>query len=226
MTFVHWAFDPDDVQARLPPEVEVQTYDGVAWVGLTPFLMADFRAPISPALPMLSTFPETNLRTYVLGPDGRDGLWFLSLEARSLPTVLGARAAYGAPYHWADMTLLPGDRLEYRSERRRPEKQSVGHRITVVPQRPTPPEELGLRDHWLTGRWRSYTKVLGRLITVPVEHEPWPLWTAEVTELHETLTTACGLPPPVHDPVVHFSPGVHRVRLGSPRFVAGERVPS
>ena len=223
MTFLHWAFAPADVQARLPPEVEVQTLDGVAWVGLTPFLMADFRLPISPPVPLLSTFPETNLRTYVRGPDGRDGLWFLSLEASNLPTVLGARAAYGAPYHWAHMTIRLGDRLEYRSKRRPPESQSVGHHITVIPRRPARPEELGLLDHWLTGRWRSYTKLLGRLVTVPVEHEPWPLWTAEVTELRETLTQACALPPPAQDPVVHFAPGVHGVRLGPPRFVTGGR---
>ena len=172
MTFLHWAFSPADVQAVVPPELEVQTQDGVAWVGLTPFLMSDFRLPISPPVPVLSTFPETNLRTYVRGPDGSDGLWFLSLEARSLPTVVGARAAYGVPYHWADMSVKTGDQIEYSSKRRAPHNGSVGHHITVIPRRPAGRDEVGPFDHWLTGRWRSYTKVLGRLFKVPVEHEP------------------------------------------------------
>jgi len=221
MTFLHWTFAPSDVQTLLPPEVEVQTYDGVAWVGLTPFLIADFRLPYLPPVPRLSSFPETNLRTYVRCPDGREGIWFLSLEAHSLATVLGARAAYGAPYHWAGMSLTTDGSVEYRSQRRPLQERSAGHRITVTPHGPSRPEKIGLLDHWLTGRWRSYTKVLGQLFTVPVEHEPWPLWSADVIELDETLTAACGLPPPTHEPVVHFSPGVHRVRLGPPRLVTG-----
>ena len=36
--------------------------------------------------------------TFVRGPDGRDGLWFFSLEADSLGTVVGASTAYGVPY--------------------------------------------------------------------------------------------------------------------------------
>ena len=67
----------------------------------------------------MSTFPETNLRTYVRGPDGRDGIWFFSLEADSLPLVLGARTLYGVPYRWADMSVeRTGDVIRYRSRRR------------------------------------------------------------------------------------------------------------
>src|ERR671932_566151 len=84
MTFLHWAYDPAAVQRLLPPGLEVDTHDGAAWVSLTPFVMRDFRPPCAPAVPGLSHFPETNLRTYVRGPEGGDGLWFLSLEAASL----------------------------------------------------------------------------------------------------------------------------------------------
>ncbi|HSL08159.1 MAG TPA: DUF2071 domain-containing protein [Pseudonocardiaceae bacterium] len=50
--------------------LDVHTYDGVAWVGLTPFLLCDFRPPGFPAIPGLSTFPETNVRTYVVDRNG------------------------------------------------------------------------------------------------------------------------------------------------------------
>jgi uncharacterized protein len=51
----------------------VDEYDGMAWVSLTPFLMAAVRPAGVPIEPGFSTFPETNLRTYVRRPDGRDG---------------------------------------------------------------------------------------------------------------------------------------------------------
>lgn len=217
ITFLHWRYDVGEVQALLPPAVEVDTWDGAAWVSLTPFLMVDFRIGGLPPIPRLATFPETNLRTYVRGPDGRDGLWFLSLEAASLPVVLSASTVYGVPYRWADMSV---DRLRrtpteirYRSHRRT--GPVVGHDITVRVGPPCPsPTEL---DGWLTGRWRAWTTIAGRLAMAAVEHEPWSLHEATTMHLEESLLEAAGLPKPDGDPVVHYSPGVE-VRLGPPRF--------
>jgi uncharacterized protein YqjF (DUF2071 family) len=211
MTFLHWRYDVDDLQRLLPSRLEVDTYDGAGWVSITPFLMKDFRLGPLPAVPGLSTFPETNVRTYVRGPDGRDGLWFFSLEADSAPTVLGASSLYGVPYQFADMTVEEGDLVTYRSKRR--EKREIGHDIRVRPKAACPaPSEL---DHWLTGRWLAYSTVAGRLTRVPVQHQPWPLWEAELLHLEETLLAAAGLPDPTEEPLVQYSPGVD-VRVGVP----------
>ena len=215
MTFLHWQYEPHQVRALLPEEFEVDTWDGKAWVSITPFLMTGFRLATLPSAGPLSTFPETNVRTYVRGPDGRDGLWFLSLEADNLPTVVAASAAYGVPYRWAQMSVEEGPTVRYRSRRRL--GSSAGHRITVRPDRPYDAEELSQFDHWLTGRWRAYTRIGRRLASAPVEHEPWPLSGAVVDELEEDLVAAAGLPPPGGPPLVHFSPGVD-VRLGAPRL--------
>lgn len=216
MTFLHWAYDADDLQGFLPRGLEIDTHEGKAWVGLTPFVMVDFALACLRPVPVLSRFPETNVRTYVRGPDGKDGLWFLSLEADSLLTVVGASCGYGVPYRWARMSVDEGPTVRYRSERRvgRP----AGHRIAVRPQRPFPPEGLSDFDHWLTGRWRAYTTIAGRLATAPVQHEPWPLWEADLEVLDENLMVGVGLAKPDGEPVVHYSPGV-AVRLGRPHFV-------
>ncbi|MDP8992164.1 MAG: DUF2071 domain-containing protein [Actinomycetota bacterium] len=215
MTFLHWSYEPQEVLPLLPDGLELDTYLGQAWVGLTPFEMVDFSVGCLPPVPGVSTFPETNLRTYVRGPDGKDGLWFLSLDASSLPTVVAASTAYGVPYRWADMSVYEGPTVRYRS--RRQLGSAAGHRITVRPDRPFRPEELSDFDHWLTGRWRAYTTILGRLATVPVQHQPWPLWRAEVEQLEETLLRAAGLPEPDSEPLVHYSPEVD-VRLGAPHL--------
>src|SRR5215213_6036141 len=65
ITFLHWSYPSSVVQRLLPPGLTVETADDQAWVGLTPFLMQGVRAPGIPAVPWLSRFPETNLRTYV-----------------------------------------------------------------------------------------------------------------------------------------------------------------
>ncbi|MDQ4090403.1 MAG: DUF2071 domain-containing protein [Actinomycetota bacterium] len=204
MTFLHWRYDVGDLQHLLPSRLVVDTCEGTGWVSITPFLMKDFRLGPLPAVPGISTFPETNVRTYVRGPDGRDGLWFFSLEADSAPTVLGASSLYGVSYQFADMTVEEGDVVTYRSKRR--EKREIGHDIRVRPKAACPaPSEL---DHWLTGRWRAYSTIAGRLTRVPVQHQPWALWDAELLHLEETLLAAAGLPEPNAEPLVQYSPGV------------------
>ncbi|MEV5436495.1 DUF2071 domain-containing protein [Streptomyces sp. NPDC052682] len=210
-TFVHWAYRPEEVQALLPGDLVVDTYQGAAWVGLTPFVMADVRPGAVPAaVPGLPSFPETNLRTYVRHRDGRDGLWFLSLEV-GCPLMLAARAI-GAPYHQGTLRIsAPGDTVSYSGSRR---GGAASYRLVA---RPGDPLVACERDVWLTSRWRAYTRRLGLLWETPVEHEPWPLRQATLEVLQETLTGAAGLPAPASEPLAHFSDGVRHVRLGASR---------
>ncbi|MFG2466108.1 YqjF family protein [Streptomyces canus] len=218
-TFVHWPFPPEAVQALLPGGLVVDEYEGAAWVGFTPFVMADVRPPGVPAsLPGLPTFAETNLRTYVRHRDGRDGLWFLSIEV-AFPPMVAARAI-GAPYNPGTLRVsTDGDTVSYSGSRW---IGDASYRLVVRPGDPIEPTE---RDVWLTSRWRAYTRRLGMLWETPVEHEPWPLATAGVDVLEETLTAAAGLrEAPLGEPLVHFSEGVRCVRLGPSRPCVPERV--
>jgi uncharacterized protein YqjF (DUF2071 family) len=212
--FVHWAFDPDVVQRLLPPSLEADLYQGQAWVSFTPFVMADIQPAVLPPLPglrRLATFPETNLRTYVRGPHGHDGLWFMSIEAASALMTIGARTLIGAPYHLADLAVSKhGPALAYTGHRR---GGQPSYRLRLRPGEPLEPSPL---EVWLTSRWRAYTRRWGILLHTPVRHEPWPLTTAVAHELDQTLTTAAGLPRPTTDPIVHYSPGV-TVHVGPTR---------
>lgn len=218
LTFLHWRYDPDVIATLLPAWLLPDVFDGNAWVGLTPFRIERFRLHGLPPVPGLSTFPETNVRTYAVDADGREAIWFLTLEVDSLPTVLGGGLGVGVPYRWAAMSAeWEAGRVRYRSRRRG--GPDVGHDIVVEPGVPLGPEDLTELDHWLTGRWRSWARVAGRPAEVPVEHQPWPLRRAEVVELRESLFPAVGLPsPPPHEPpIVHYSAGVE-ARLGLPRL--------
>src|SRR4051812_8969252 len=105
LTFLHWRYSPAAIAPLIPPSLELDTFDGEAWVGLTPFKVTGLRPPGLPALPWLSEFPEMNVRTYVRGPDGERGIWFFSLEASRLAAVAGARLTYRLPYRWARMRV-------------------------------------------------------------------------------------------------------------------------
>jgi uncharacterized protein YqjF (DUF2071 family) len=217
MTFLHWRYPVDAVRPLLPDGLVPDTDDDEVWVGMLPFLMDEVRPPWLPGLPYLSTFPETNLRTYVRGPDGQAGIYFFSLDAARLPAVAVARGTLNLPYRWSRMSLrTDGPMTEYRGSRFA-EPRGAGYRLRVRAGEPFPIEELGQVDHYLTTQYRLYTVVAGRLISVDVWHPSWVLHRAEVLHLEQDLTAAAGLPAPHGAPLVHSSPGV-RTRIGLPRL--------
>jgi Uncharacterized conserved protein (COG2071) len=96
------------------------------------------------------------------------------------------------------MSVEAGSTVTYRSRRRLP--PVAGHNIVVQPGSPLAAEELTERDHFLTGRWRAFTKIASRLVTVPVEHQPWPLWRVRIDHVNQNLLTTAGLPAPDCEP--------------------------
>src|SRR5437879_3475395 len=89
LLFAPWALPPDQLRAVVPPEFELDLFDGKAWVGVIPFHMSDVRVRATFSFPMLSAFPELNVRTYVTYK-GQPGVHFFSLDAFNPFAVWGA----------------------------------------------------------------------------------------------------------------------------------------
>jgi len=202
LLFAHWPVDVDILRPLLPPALEIDTFDGRAFVGVVPFGMEDTAPRGLPGVTYLSVFPEVNLRTYVrIGDVG--GVWFFSLDAGRRLAVEGARLGFHLPYFHARMAIEhDGDWIRYRSERRdrrgRPARLDVRYRPTG-PVRPAEPASL---DAFLTDRLRLFA-VDGRggLTTTTIDHAAWPLRPAEAEFAVETLSAAQGIEltgPPVH----------------------------
>ena len=216
MTFLHWRYPHHQVQELLPSGIDVDVFDGSAWVGLTPFLLEGLRAPFVPALPWLSRSPETNVRTYVKGPGGRRGIWFFSLDIARLPAVAVARCAYFLPYMWSALQFeRSGDRFTYTGRRILP-KRGPSYRVVIEAGSPFTQRELGDLDHFLTARFIFFSRLGAFRASASVEHPRWPLWKARLVGLEQDLLSAANLPQPDGDPLVHFSPGVS-TRITAPQ---------
>jgi hypothetical protein len=155
--------------------------------------------------------------------DGVPGVWFCSLDINRLLPTLVARTTYSLPYCWGKASHSvsgrgAGDTVATTVHRRWPRSEptpatSIGVTIGEAIAEPEP------LDIWLSARWGLYSVGLrGRLRYAPVDHEPWPLYRAQVTNLDDSLVTAAGLPAPVGKLRALFSPGVH-VRVGVPHRI-------
>src|SRR5215204_5503472 len=125
LLFMHWPVPAQSLRPLIPEPLAIDTHDGVAWIGITPFTMWGIRPVFAPALPRLSESHELNVRTYV-HLDGVPGVWFFSLDASNTIAVLGARLAFHLPYFKAHMRLERRGRAICFTSRRTHRRAAAG----------------------------------------------------------------------------------------------------
>lgn len=216
IAFLHWPVDVDVLRPLVLDELTIDTFDDQAWIGLVPFRMM-VRPPFVPPIPVLSTFPEINVRTYVRDPRGRRGLFFLSLDVPRSAAVLAARASLGLPYMWSSIDIEEGDgSIAYTGERRAPSPPATTS-IVVPTRHPVPEPDPELAD-FLTARFRLFGRAPFGLYSVTAEHPPWDLRRVRGTTVDDGYMAAAGVPvegPPLH---VHTADDVD-VRVGFPKRI-------
>lgn len=206
LLFAHWPIEPAALAAIIPPPLELDLFEGQAWLGVVPFRMEDVAPRGVPAIPRFSAFPEINVRTYVRHR-GVPGVWFLSLDAASRPTVVGAHRFFHLPYFRAAMSSeRDEDAVEYRSRR---EDDRAPAAEFVARYRPTGPAALaepGSLEAWLTDRWRLFSvDRSGAVYGTSVRHRRWPLQPAAAHIRVNTMARAHGLELPPVEPNLLFS---------------------
>ena len=204
--FLHWPIAPSVIARFLPPGLEVDTFDGVAYVGIVPFTIPLTHAAFFPGLPLAPAFHEINLRTYVHRAGRDPGVWFLSLDAASRLAVAGARAAYRLPYLHARIRMEErGGEIDFDARRR----SSAVDACFASRYRPTgevASAAPGALEFFLAERYRLYAWTGRALRSARVFHEPYRLQPAAVSGVDETLTRAAGLAIDTHaPPLVHYA---------------------
>ena len=210
LTFLHWRVPPAALRPLVPAELELDTFEGDAFVGLVPFTMTGVRPWWAPPWPGTNDFHETNVRTYVHHRGAGPGVWFFSLDAASLPAVVAARTLWRLPYHHARMTLEKAEgEVRYASERKRPGPLPGTCRVTCRPLGAPEAARPGTLEHFLAERYLLYARARGGgLLRGAVHHAPYPLQRAEVTECDETLLAAAGIARPAGPPLAHYASSV------------------
>ena len=179
LLFANWRVSAAEVRKHVPPELEVETHDGAAWLGITPFRLSGLRARGLLPLPRVSSFLDLNVRTYVNAGGEKPGIWFFSLDASSRLAVEAGRRIYGLPYFHARMSAARrGEWIDYECAR-------VGEpgRVFSAYSRPTGEvfhAEPGSLDWFLTERYCLYvTDSHGALRRAEIHHDLWPLQQVE-----------------------------------------------
>jgi len=220
LLFAHWPVRAEQLRPFIPPPLELDTFDGWAWLAVVPFRMAGTRPRGTPALPRVGAFPELNVRTYV-SAGGKAGVWFFSLDAANPLAVEVARLAYHLPYVHAEMGCRhEGDAISYASQRRPGKPLPAEFRGRYQPTGPAYRSAPGGLEHWLTERYCLYAaNRRGRVWRGEIDHAPWPLQPAEAEIVHNTMAAPLGLRLQ-GAPLLHFARRLDVVAWGLERVGA------
>jgi uncharacterized protein YqjF (DUF2071 family) len=206
LLFAHWAVDVAMLRPHIPAKLEIDTFDGQAWLGVVPFSMTGVRLRWTPPLPWLSAFPELNVRTYVTA-QRKPGVWFFSLDAANALAVAAARLTFHLPYFRAGMKCREaGGWIEYQSHRShsgaaeaefKARYRGVGEFFQSHP---------GTLAHFLTERYCLYSASSnGQVYRGEIHHPPWLLQVAEAKFMENSMAEAAGLRLPGELPLLHFA---------------------
>jgi hypothetical protein len=205
LLFAHWAVDAAMLRPHIPEKLQIDTFDGRAWLGIVPFSMRGVRLRWMPPLPWLSAFPELNVRTYVTAQE-KPGVWFFSLDAANALAVAAARLTFHLPYFRARMKCREtGGWIEYRSHRAHPGASAAtfeGRYRGVSEFFQAKPSTL---EHFLTERYCLYSAGKGRIYRGEIHHPPWLLQNAEAQITKNSMAEAAGLRLPAEPPLLHVA---------------------
>lgn len=207
LLFAHWPVAERTIRPLVPDALTLETFDGSAWIGVTPFLLTDLRLRALPAIPGLSGFPEINVRTYVTA-GGKPGVFFFSLDAAHRAAVIAARLLYSLPYHHARITVGGGrdDEIMYSSRRTARRTPTAEFEALYRPTGPAALADPRTLTAWLTERYCLYAVDRHRrLHRAEIHHPPWPLQPATAEIRRNTMTTPLGLALPDVAPLLHFA---------------------
>ena len=194
LIFLHARVPVEVLQAMVPAELIVESFDGSAWLGFVPFRMSGVRFPNRPSVPWLSNFHETNVRTYVTHAKFGPGVWFLSLDAARFLACWYARQFFKLPYfHASQSSKIDGDFWSYRGNRKsRLLLPSVGCSAANLSDYSIEAERIGpwheavpfTFEYWLVERYRLYSQGLkNQLFTARVAHKPYQIAIATAKEI-------------------------------------------
>lgn len=211
LLYAHWPVAASSIAPLVPDGLQVDTFQGTAWLGVVPFWIDRIKIRGVPPIPGALRFPELNLRTYVRDQQtGTPGMYFFSLEANNLLVVGLGRACYRLPYHWAEMSLEQRTEREFVFySRRRFASRPVQFRARYRGLGPTSKLaecHSGTLEHFLMERSCLFTSNrAGQTFRANLHHVAGPLEEAEADIERNDLAAAVGVELPDEEPVLHYS---------------------
>lgn len=207
LLFLHWKYDPKEIQKTLPDGLFVDTFEGDAYVSIVPFFIKNLKWNILSPFPFLSDFIEVNVRTYVFDQNGIPGVWFYSLDIDSFMATFFARQFFFLPYH---NTHLDSKFINNEISISGTRKKVAAMDFVFSPIASTPIEaKVSTLDFFLLERYALFVVNDKNIYMERIHHSPYLIEQVELKKFRSNLLEINQLHPSQSDPqIIHYSAGL------------------
>lgn len=200
LLFLHWAIPVNSLRQYIPKQLEIDTHDGSAWIGIIPFQMRKLRPSFAFSIPCISNFTEINLRTYVKDKYNRKGVWFFSLDTQGPLGNWVARTFFHLNYRFAATEFINDQASQNTCHFKFPNSELPKQTLSWQHSETTfmPSEDPTSLECFLTERYRlfSYNSKKDSLLTGTLSHDPYQLNRPTLLQYSTDLFTSNGMKPP------------------------------
>lgn len=172
--FLHWPVDYHALRKQVPEELDIDTYNGQAWISLVAFTMEKTRPKSLPALSIVSDFDEINIRTYVRFKN-KPGVYFLSMEGGKKLSCKVARLMSKLPYRYSKTSRSTNTYSAHNSTYN--DRFSLAYKVKKEVVQKT------ALDKWLTERYALFQEHLETIISYEILHSPWTLQALDIKQV-------------------------------------------
>ena len=205
LLFLHYPIDPDLLRAHVPKELELDLYQGEAWISIIPLKITGSRVRKTPALPVISSYIELNVRTYVVYK-GVPGIYFFSLDANSLANVLGAKAVTALPYKLASMQFNQTENEFYMKSERIGDKEAYQFEVSYRREERMAEPIADTLDFWLLERYCMYSYYGKQILRGDIHHDAWKVSGVSASIRKNTMLSFLGDELSVNEPrLLHYA---------------------
>jgi uncharacterized protein YqjF (DUF2071 family) len=207
--FTHWPISAELLRPHIPRSLEIDTFDGTAWLGVVVFIMEGIYLRGLTALSVTPKFAEVNVRTYVQR-NGKPGVYFMSLDVGDLASLMIAKRWYRLPYKAAQISLQKEDQTFLcKSLRKEKSNVPIGFHANYIPLSGVYLSKKELFDDWLTERYCFFsTDKRANIYCGEIHHQPWPLQKVDIEICKNSLFTPFQFDLSEEKMIAHFSKGL------------------
>ncbi|PTL37824.1 YqjF family protein [Alkalicoccus saliphilus] len=202
--FLHWPVDPETLRPHVPEELELETYDGKAWISILAYVSTNNKAKRFGRTLTSSLFHQVNVRTYVkYGKE--NGVYFFSVDADHKAAVKASRTLAGLPFYQADLKHTEkNEGFRIQSTRTHSGEKELQFKCSYKPAGEAFRPEPGSLEHWLTERNQLLRVKRNKVAKSNIDYKPWKIRPADVKITKNQLLDFLPVDLTKEDPVVYY----------------------
>lgn len=166
LAFLHYEIEKDVLRDFVPKELEIDCFEGKAWVSVVSFKMESVHPKNLFSIKAVSNFDEINIRTYVRYK-GKSGVYFISIEASKMFSAFLSRKFSGLPYRFSEMKIEKHHCFN--------KNKVFGDAFELQYDTSTLQSGKSSLDLWLTERYAVFHDIKNEIISFSVHHIEWSI---------------------------------------------------